>query len=140
MEGRTAIQCLHRWTKILKPGLRKGPWQEEEDEKLLEWVKNNGPCKWSICAESIQGRSGKQCRERWFNNLNPNVKKGQWTQEEDEAIFRGYLQHSSSWSKIAKNLPGRTENSVKNRFYSTVRKLLADQEKEGGPGLKSYEK
>jgi hypothetical protein len=76
MEGRTAIQCLHRWTKILKPGLRKGPWQEEEDEKLLEWVKNNGPCKWSICAESIQGRSGKQCRERWFNNLNPNVKKG----------------------------------------------------------------
>ena len=60
-----------------------GPWQEEEDEKLLEWVKNNGPCKWSICAENIQGRSGKQCRERWFNNLNPNVKKGGWTQQED---------------------------------------------------------
>ncbi|CAD8124550.1 unnamed protein product [Paramecium sonneborni] len=131
MEGRSAIQCLHRWTKILKPGLKKGPWQDDEDEKLLEWVKNNGPCKWSLCAENIAGRSGKQCRERWFNNLNPNVKKGGWTSEEDHEIFKGYLQYSSSWSKIAKNLSGRTENSVKNRFYSTVRKLLADQEKNG---------
>lgn len=51
----------------------------------------------------------------YYNNL-----------DEDREIFRGYLHHSSSWSKIAKNLLGRTENSVKNRFYSTVRKLLAD--------------
>lgn len=51
--------------------------------------------------------------------------------EEDREIFKGYLIYSSSWSKIAKNLVGRTENSVKNRFYSTVRKLLADQEKSG---------
>ncbi|CAD8101712.1 unnamed protein product [Paramecium primaurelia] len=131
MEGRSAIQCLHRWTKILRPGLKKGPWQDNEDEKLLEWVKNNGPSKWSLCSENIAGRSGKQCRERWFNNLNPNVKKGGWTSDEDHEIFKGYLTYSSSWSKIAKNLQGRTENSVKNRFYSTVRKLLADQEKNG---------
>ncbi|CAD8206524.1 unnamed protein product [Paramecium octaurelia] len=131
MEGRSAIQCLHRWTKILRPGLKKGPWQNNEDERLLEWVKNNGPNKWSLCAENITGRSGKQCRERWFNNLNPNVKKGGWTSDEDNEIFKGYLAYSSSWSKIAKNLSGRTENSVKNRFYSTVRKLLADQEKNG---------
>lgn len=106
----------------------KGPWSNDEDEKLLEWVKNNGPNKWSVCAENIPGRSGKQCRERWFNNLNPNVKKGNWTTEEDNLIFRGYLEHGSSWSRIAKELQGRTENSVKNRFYSTVRKLLSDVE------------
>ncbi|KAL4445148.1 hypothetical protein ABPG74_021961 [Tetrahymena malaccensis] len=131
MEGRSAIQCLHRWSKILKPGLVKGPWTAEEDEKLIYWVQQYGPYKWSQCSELITGRSGKQCRERWFNNLNPNVKKGNWTQEEDNAIFRGYLSHGSSWSKIAKNLEGRTENSVKNRFYSTVRKLLSDMEKKG---------
>ncbi|KAL4497080.1 hypothetical protein ABPG72_002236 [Tetrahymena utriculariae] len=131
MEGRSAIQCLHRWSKILKPGLVKGPWTAEEDEKLIYWVQQYGPYKWSQCSELINGRSGKQCRERWFNNLNPNVKKGNWTQEEDNAIFRGYLSHGSSWSKIAKNLEGRTENSVKNRFYSTVRKLLSDMEKKG---------
>ncbi|EAS07646.1 Myb-like DNA-binding domain protein (macronuclear) [Tetrahymena thermophila SB210] len=131
MEGRSAIQCLHRWSKILKPGLVKGPWTADEDEKLIYWVQQYGPYKWSQCSELITGRSGKQCRERWFNNLNPNVKKGNWTQEEDNAIFRGYLSHGSSWSKIAKNLEGRTENSVKNRFYSTVRKLLSDMEKKG---------
>ncbi|CAD8119254.1 unnamed protein product [Paramecium sonneborni] len=129
IEGRNPIQCLHRWTKILKPGLKKGAWEVNEDNKLLEWVKNNGACKWSLCADNITGRSGKQCRERWFNNLNPDVKKGGWTSEEDHSIFKGYLLYSSSWSKIAKNLIGRTENSVKNRFYSTVRKLLADQDR-----------
>ncbi|KAL4498635.1 hypothetical protein ABPG72_019753 [Tetrahymena utriculariae] len=112
----------------------KGPWSFDEDNKLLDWVKANGPQKWSLCSETIPGRSGKQCRERWFNNLNPNVKKGNWTAEEDDMIFQGYLQHGSSWSRIAKNLEGRTENSVKNRFYSTVRKLLSDSEKNGGKG------
>ncbi|KAL4449321.1 hypothetical protein ABPG74_015703 [Tetrahymena malaccensis] len=112
----------------------KGPWSFDEDNKLLDWVKANGPQKWSLCSETIPGRSGKQCRERWFNNLNPNVKKGNWTADEDDMIFQGYLQHGSSWSRIAKNLEGRTENSVKNRFYSTVRKLLSDSEKNGGKG------
>jgi hypothetical protein len=59
MKFRSPIQCLHRWSKILKPGLVKGPWVIEEDEKLLEWVKLNGPEKWSNCSETIPGRSGK---------------------------------------------------------------------------------
>jgi hypothetical protein len=58
--------------------------------------------------------------------LNPDVKKGNWTQEEDDIIFKKYLEIGSSWSKISKDLVGRTENAVKNRFYSTMRKLLAD--------------
>jgi len=127
--GRTSIQCLHRWTKILKPGLVKGPWTTEEDQKLIAWVKAEGPTKWAQCANFIKGRSGKQCRERWFNNLNPGVKKGNWTKEEDELIFELYQKYGSSWSKIAKYINGRTENAIKNRFYSTLRKLAADKRK-----------
>jgi len=129
IQGRTSIQCLHRWTKILKPGLVKGPWTSEEDQKLMNWVKREGPTKWAQASNFIIGRSGKQCRERWFNNLNPNVKKGNWSKEEDELIFELYQKHGSSWSKIAKFIPGRTENAIKNRFYSTLRRLTADKKK-----------
>jgi hypothetical protein len=133
MSSRTPVQCLHRWTKILQPGLVKGPWTIEEDRKLLEWVKKEGACKWSHCADFIEGRSGKQCRERWFNTLNPNVKKGNWTAYEDYLIFNLYSEYGSKWSRIAAHFKGRTENSIKNRFYSTLRRLHADKKKcEGG--------
>jgi hypothetical protein len=128
---RTAVQCLHRWTKILKPGLIKGPWRLDEDKKLIEWVKVEGPHKWSQCAELIPGRSGKQCRERWFNTLNPDVKKGNWTAEEDFKIFSLFSETGSKWSKIATHFPGRTENSVKNRFYSTLRRIASETKKSG---------
>lgn len=133
--GRSSIQCLHRWTKILKPGLVKGPWTSEEDQKLMQWVKTEGPTKWAQAANYIKGRSGKQCRERWFNNLNPGVKKGNWAKEEDELIFELYQKYGSSWSKIAKFIPGRTENAIKNRFYSTLRKLAADKRKVKGENM-----
>lgn len=139
MQGRSAIQCLHRWTKILKPGLVKGPWTIEEDEKLKAWVEEKGPVKWAQCAQGIAGRNGKQCRERWFNNLNPNVKKGDWTPEEDDLIFKLYVSYGSSWSKIATHFKDRTENSIKNRFYSTIRKLYSDQKKiEKGKTVKRH--
>ena len=139
MKGRSAIQCLHRWTKILKPGLVKGPWSIEEDNKLMAWVQEKGPVKWAQCAQLIPGRSGKQCRERWFNNLNPNVKKGDWTPEEDDLIFKLYVNYGSSWSKIALHFKDRTENSIKNRFYSTIRKLYSDQKKlEKGKTVKKH--
>lgn len=141
--GRTPIQCLHRWTKILKPGLVKGPWTPDEDQKLLAWVKQEGPGKWAQASNLIPGRSGKQCRERWFNNLNPDVKKGNWSVIEDELIFKLYQKYGSSWSKIAKYIPGRTENSIKNRFYSTLRKLAAAKNRtgteSGSPGAKEME-
>ena len=120
--SRTPIQCLHRWTKILQPGLVKGPWTIEEDRKLTEWVKKEGPIKWSQCAEFIKGRNGKQCRERWFNSLNPEVKKGNWTVEEDFKIFFLYKKFGGKWTKIVSFIEGRTENSIKNRFYSRLQK------------------
>lgn len=129
INNKTAVQCLHRWNKILKPGLIKGPWTIEEDRKLLEWIKNNGAEKWTSASEFIVGRSGKQCRERWFNTLNPDVKKGGWTPEEDFLIFKIFAEYGSKWSLIASKFPGRTENSVKNRFYSTLRRISLDKKK-----------
>ena len=124
--NKTPVQCLHRWTKILKPGLTKGPWSIEEDRKLLEWVRMEGPTQWSKCAKYISGRSGKQCRERWFNTLHPEVKKGGWDPKEDYIIFESFSKFGSKWSKMAKELPGRTENSIKNRFYSTLRRISSE--------------
>jgi hypothetical protein len=123
VHGRSPIQCLHRWTKILKPGLIKGPWTESEDQMLMDWVAKEGPVKWSRCSKIIQGRNGKQCRERWCNHLDPSVRKGQWTLEEDVIIFNVFQAFGPKWAFISRFLPGRTENSIKNRFYSTVRKI-----------------
>jgi hypothetical protein len=131
--SRSPVQCLHRWTKILQPGLKKGPWTQEEDNRLIQWTKREGPCKWSMCAEFITGRSGKQCRERWFNTLNPSVKKGNWSEYEDFLIFKLFKIHGSKWSKIASYFKGRTENSIKNRFYSTLRRLFSDNKKNINP-------
>jgi len=131
VQGRNQVQCLHRWTKILQPGLTKGPWSIAEDRKLLEWVQKEGPNKWTACAEYIRGRSGKQCRERWLNTLNPGVKKGNWEPEEDFLIFKLFTEFGSQWSKINLHFERRTENSIKNRFYSTLRRIAAEKRKEG---------
>lgn len=120
--GRSTVQCMHRWSKILMPGLVKGPWSVEEDEILVRYVNENGTNNWKECCKLIQGRNGKQCRERWLN-IQPEVKKGDWTPEEDKILFEMQQQIGSQWTKIAEYLPGRNENSIKNRYYSTLRKF-----------------
>jgi hypothetical protein len=82
LENKTAIQCLHRWRKVLDPQVIKGPWTTEEDEKIRMLVTERGPQKWSAIAKHLPGRMGKQCRERWHNHLDPNIKKGPWSDEE----------------------------------------------------------
>ena len=86
---------MSRYKKLSTADLIKGPWTYEEDRKLLKWIQSEGPKKWSLCAETISGRSGKQCRERWFNALNPQVKKGEWTIEEDFKIYLLYSQYGN---------------------------------------------
>lgn len=104
---------------------KKGNWTEEEDQKLRQWVSDFGPLRWTDCSKTIKGRCGKQCRERWVNILNPTVKKGQWTHYEQEMIFESLCTNSTAWSTIAKQISGRTENSIKNYFYSSVRRIKA---------------
>ena len=122
MLGRTGLQCHIRWNKI-KSGLKKGQWSIQEDKLLKEWIKKNGPKRWEQCGQFIRGRSGKQCREHWNNCLNPDLIKGEWTAEEDFLIMQFYEEYNGSWKKIIHLFNGRTENSIKNRFFSQLRKI-----------------
>ncbi|XP_058000067.1 transcription factor MYB3R-5 isoform X2 [Hevea brasiliensis] len=121
---RSEVQCLHRWQKVLNPDLVKGPWTQEEDDKIIDLVAKYGPTKWSVIAKSLPGRIGKQCRERWHNHLNPDIKNGAWTLEEELALMNAHQIHGNKWAEIAKVLSGRTDNSIKNHWNSSLKKKL----------------
>jgi hypothetical protein len=115
----TDVQCLHRWNKVLKPGLKKGAWTDEEDQIVHDLVQVHGvgKIKWSQVAEKLPGRIGKQCRERWFNHLDKQINKTEWDHEENIKLYECQVQHGNKWSAIAKMMPGRTENGKEMNVY-----------------------
>ncbi|KAJ3426410.1 transcription repressor myb5 [Anaeramoeba flamelloides] len=123
-ENKDATQCLHRWQKVLNPNLKKGKWTEEEDKLLKKYVKLFGDSKWSKVADSIPRRTSKQCRERWKNQLDPRIKTTPWTKEEDKILIEKHKEFGNKWSKIKEFLPGRPDNRIKNRWNSTLKKIV----------------
>jgi hypothetical protein len=119
---KTANQLMDRWRKVLNPNLIKGNWTLDEDRQIIDWVRTHGTMSWTQLARTMPGRIGKQVRERYHNSLDPAVKKGEWSQQEDATVVQLHEMWGNKWAKIAERLPGRTDNAIKNRWNATLRK------------------
>ncbi|XP_047156568.1 MYB-like transcription factor EOBII [Vigna umbellata] len=111
------------------PEVRKGPWTMEEDLILINYIANHGEGVWnSLAKASGLKRTGKSCRLRWLNYLRPDVRRGNITTEEQLLIFELHSKWGNRWSKIAKHLPGRTDNEIKNFWRTRIQKHMKQAE------------
>ncbi|XP_008776690.1 myb-related protein Zm1-like [Phoenix dactylifera] len=108
-----------------KVGLNKGSWTPEEDMRLMAYIQKYGHGNWrALPKKAGLLRCGKSCRLRWINYLRPDIKRGNFTREEEETIIKLHGLLGNKWSKIASCLPGRTDNEIKNVWNTHLKKRL----------------
>ncbi|KAL1821568.1 hypothetical protein ACET3Z_016437 [Daucus carota] len=122
----------------------KGQWTSEEDNKLVSYIQQHGSGDWTAVSKNTGlHRNGKSCRLRWLNQLNPNIKRGNFTTDEDLIIIRHQALNGNRWSAIAAQLPGRTDNDIKNYWHVHLKKKFSNvnscSDNYGAEGTTKYE-
>ncbi|KNA06316.1 hypothetical protein SOVF_182130 [Spinacia oleracea] len=111
-----------------KAGVKRGPWSQAEDFKLISFIQNHGHNNWRALPKLAGlARCGKSCRLRWVNYLRPDLKRGDFNPHEEEAIIKLHQVLGNKWSKIASHFPGRTDNEIKNVWNTHLKKRLKDK-------------
>jgi hypothetical protein len=121
LPGKTPYQCYLRYRSI-RPGLKKGSWTKEEDNRIAEGIELFGK-QWAMIAKALfNNRNSKQIRDRYINYLDPRLKKEKFTVNEDMLILELFEKYGPKWSIIQRHLDGRSSDAIKNRYNSSIRR------------------